>query len=193
MITIVDLDTGQVLGVVDGRDDKGCRGLAVRPAPAVAPERVGRRDSAACSCCTAATHSAAESPSGYRKCSPSTIQPAPSTPPGKSRNSSGSCSAPGPWTTRRRQRRYSRNWSRQPPGRKPTGSTTPSAGGGSRGADHHRRHDRQGGGQQYCRQEQQTHGARLPQPCQLQIGEEPANFGSLASLRQRCPINWPGV
>ncbi|MDQ0867529.1 hypothetical protein QFZ70_000002 [Arthrobacter sp. V1I9] len=35
----------------------------------------------------------------------------------KSRNSSGHCFAPAPWKTRRRPRRYSRSWSRQPRGR----------------------------------------------------------------------------
>ncbi len=38
----VDLDTGHVLGIVDGRDSERRRGLAVRPAAAVAPGRAGR-------------------------------------------------------------------------------------------------------------------------------------------------------
>ncbi len=44
MTTIVDLDNGQVLGIVDGRDSEEVGGLAVRPAAAVAPGRAGRRD-----------------------------------------------------------------------------------------------------------------------------------------------------
>jgi hypothetical protein len=43
MTTIVDLDAGQVLGVVDGRDHKGVGGLALRAAPSLAPGRAGRR------------------------------------------------------------------------------------------------------------------------------------------------------
>jgi hypothetical protein len=42
MATIVDLDTGQVLGVVDGRDDKDVGDCAVRPASGMAPGCAGR-------------------------------------------------------------------------------------------------------------------------------------------------------
>ncbi|RDV09351.1 hypothetical protein DXK94_13220 [Arthrobacter sp. RT-1] len=66
---------------------------------------------------------------------PSTIQPAPFRPSGESRNSSGSCSALAPWTLPQRPRTYSRNWSRRPRARKPTGSTAPSADGGKRRFD----------------------------------------------------------
>jgi hypothetical protein len=44
MTTIVDLDTGQVLGVVDGRDHKGVGDLALRPPASVAAGRAGRGD-----------------------------------------------------------------------------------------------------------------------------------------------------
>ncbi|WP_275216574.1 hypothetical protein [Pseudarthrobacter sp. H3Y2-7] len=44
MTTIVDLDTGQVLGIVDGRDSEGVGDWLFARAAGVAPGRAGRRD-----------------------------------------------------------------------------------------------------------------------------------------------------
>jgi hypothetical protein len=139
MTPIVDLDTRQVLCVVDGRDRKGLGASLFVPGMALTvqvvvidPSASTRPGGTAClllrgdetlSCRSAlrlAKVFAVDDPTG-------TLQAV-----WKSRNNSAPCSAPAPWTTPRRPRRYSRSWSRQPYSRRQTGSTAPSADGRER-------------------------------------------------------------
>ncbi|SER38662.1 hypothetical protein SAMN05444745_1641 [Arthrobacter sp. OV608] len=107
MTTIVDLDTGQVLGVVEGGGTTRASGTGYSPGPWSGgwPCRSSRRPLRGIQkslADVAAPHrgrSRSLPPDLPGQSSPSTIQPAPSRRSGRSKNSSGHCSAPAPWKT----------------------------------------------------------------------------------------------